>query len=85
MGIPYRAPDPPPLPKVCVTECPPSGMDFTGALYIKDRVEERKMYVCNFIYATTCALHLELVTDLTVETFLIAFRRFLAGNLFLPP
>ena len=40
MGKPYRAPDPHTLPKVCVTESPPpftvTGVDFTGALYIKE-------------------------------------------------
>ena len=43
LGTPYRAPDPPLLPKIRVTESPPftiTGVDFTGALYIKDRTEE---------------------------------------------
>jgi len=85
MGKPYRIPDPPPLPKVHVTESPPftvTGVDFTGVLYIKDRAEERKVYICIFTCATTRALHLEVVSDLTVETFLLAFP---AGNLSLPP
>ena len=37
-GKPYRAPDPPPLPKIRVTEAPPfiiTGGDFTGALLRK--------------------------------------------------
>ena len=44
-GKPYRAPDPPPLPKARVNEGPPfsvTGVDFTGALYIKDRGKKRK-------------------------------------------
>ena len=79
MGKPNRAPDPPPLPKICVTESLPitvTGVDFTVALYIKDRTEESKMYICVFICATASALHIEVVTDLTVDTFLLAFRRF---------
>ena len=53
-----------------------TGVDFTSALYIKDRAEESKVYICILICATTCALHIEVVTDLTVDTFLLAFRRF---------
>ena len=44
MGKPHRAQDPPPLPKVRVTEFPPfsaSGVDFTGAVYVKDGEGER--------------------------------------------
>ena len=79
-GKPFRAPDPPPLPKVRVTESPPftvTGVDFTGALYIKDRGEgETKVYICIFTCAVTRAVHIEVVRDLTVQTFLLAFRRF---------
>ena len=35
-----------------------------------------KVYVCLFTCAVTRAVHLELVTDLSVETFLLAVRRF---------
>ena len=50
-------------------------IDFTGALYVKER-EETKVYICLFSCAVTRAVHLEVVIDLTVETFLLAFRRF---------
>ena len=76
---PFHAPDPPPLPKVCVTESPPftfTGVDFTGALYIEDRGGEIKVYICIFTCAVTRAVHNEVVRDLTVQTFLLAFRRF---------
>ena len=78
-GKPYRAPDPPPLPKIRVTEAPPftiTGVDFTGALFVKEGNQEKKVYICLFTCATTRAVHLEVVSDLTVETFLLAFRRF---------
>ena len=79
-GKPFQAPDPPPLPKVRVTESPPftvTGVDFTGALYIKDRGEgETKVYICIFMCAVTRAVHIEVVRDLTVQTFLLAFQRF---------
>ena len=78
VGKPYRSPDPPPLPKIQVMEAPPftvTGVDFTGALYMKER-EESKVYICSFSCAVTRAVHLEVATDLSVETFLLAFRRF---------
>ena len=38
--------------------------------------EEMKVHICLFSCAITRAVHLKVVTDLTVETFLLAFRRF---------
>ena len=78
VGKPYKSPDLPPLPKIRIMEAPPftvTGVDFTGAQYVKER-EEMKVYICLFSCAVTRAVHLEVVTDLTVETFLLAFRRF---------
>ena len=80
MGRPYRAPESPPLPKVRVTEAPPftiTGVDFTGALYVKGSTgQDTKVYICLFSCAVSRAVHLEVVNDLTVDTFLLAFRRF---------
>ena len=82
MGKPYVAPESPPLPKVRVTEAPPftiTGVDFTGALYVKGSTNgETKVYICLFTCAVTRAVHLEVVSDLTVDTFLLAFRRFVS-------
>ena len=78
-GRPNSPPDPPPLSKVRVEESKPftvTGVDFTGALYVKDTDGERKVYICLFTCACTRAVHLEIVSDLSVETFLLAFRRF---------
>ncbi|XP_065904022.1 uncharacterized protein [Dysidea avara] len=49
-------------------------------MYVKNEgaVGEYKVYVCLFTCASTCAIHLEVVTDLTEVTFLQAFRRFAA-------
>ena len=57
-----------------------AGVDYTGALNIRDPVtgEYRKIYVALFTCATTRAVHLELALDLTAETFLNVFRRFVA-------
>ena len=52
-----------------------TGVDFTGALYMRGR-DENKVYVYLFTCAVSRAVHLEIVTNLSVETFLLAFRRF---------
>ena len=82
MGKPYKAPESPPLPKVRVTEAPPftiTDVDFTGALYVKGSDSgETKVSICLFSCAVTRAVHLEVVSDLTVDTFLLAFRRFVS-------
>ena len=53
-----------------------TGMDFTKALYIQMNGAESKVYICLFMCAITRAVHLEIVTDLITETFLLALRRF---------
>ena len=78
-GRPYTAPDPPPLVKARVQQSMPfevTGIDFTGALYVRDAKGENKVYICLFTCAVSRAIHLEIVTDLTVECFLQAFRCF---------
>ena len=78
-GKPYQIPDPPPLIKERIQSAQPfefTGVDFTGAMYVQDRGHENKVYVCLFTCAVSRAVHLEIVTDLSVESFLQAFRRF---------
>ena len=75
MGKPYQIPDPPPLPKVRVGNSRPftvTGVDFTGTLYVKESNVEHKAYIFLFTCASTRAIHLEIVTDLSTETFLLA-------------
>ena len=43
---------------------------------MKGNPGETKVYICLFTCAVSRAVHLEIVTDLTVECFLQAFRRF---------
>ena len=76
---PYQPPDPPPLVMERTQMTQPfqvTGVDFTGALYVRGSEGEIKVYVCLFTCAVTRAVHLEVVTDLSVETFLLALRRF---------
>ena len=54
-----------------------TGVDFTGALYVRDHAgNETKAYICLFTCASTRAIHLELVPDLSEYSFMLAFRRF---------
>ena len=79
---PYIAPDPPPLPTYRLENSPPftvTGIDFSGVLYVREKIGiESKAYVCLFTCASTRAIHLELVHDLTEESFMQAFRRFVS-------
>ena len=81
-GRPYATPESVSLPKVRVQDVSPftiTGVDFTEALYVKQcNGEESKVYICLLTCATSRAVHLEVVTDLSVPTFLLAFRRFAA-------
>ena len=73
----------PDLPRILVSEDPPFthvGIDFAGPLYVRastssENVDE-KCYVCLFTCATTRAVHLKLTRNLTVDSFLLAFRTF---------
>ena len=53
-----------------------TGVDFTGALHVPSKTGDEKAYICLFTCATTQAVHLEVVRNLTETTFLQAFRRF---------
>lgn len=58
------------------------GVDLTGNFTITmSRIrgsKTLKAYVCLFICCATKAIHLELISDLSTEAFLAAFRRFMA-------
>ncbi|GFQ90314.1 integrase catalytic domain-containing protein [Trichonephila clavata] len=73
------------LPRDRITQSPPFqivGIDFTGAILVKDNQETHKSYVSLFTCAVTRAVHLELISDMSTKCFLLALRRFLArrGN-----
>lgn len=73
------------LPSVRVTISRPfenSGVDYCGPFYVRDRVRRNskkyKSYVAIFICMATKAVHIELVEDLTTESFLATLKRFIA-------
>ncbi|XP_052233274.1 uncharacterized protein LOC127846138 [Dreissena polymorpha] len=88
VGKPYSAPDPPPLPAMRVEEADPftvTGVDFSGALQVRGTDgQNTKAYICLFTCASTRAEHLELVPDLSTETFLQAYRRFCSRHSVVP-
>ena len=53
------------------------GIDFAGPLFFKEKREMRKCYITVFSCITR-GIHLELVIDLTTNTVLNCFRRFIA-------
>ena len=77
----------PQLPRGRVSDDPPftnSGIDFAGPIYVTADSGTRKAYICLFTCQITRAIHLELVTDLSIESFLQAFRRFASRRRGLP-
>ncbi|XP_044574182.1 uncharacterized protein LOC123258378, partial [Drosophila ananassae] len=73
------------LPSIRITQSLPfvnSGCDYAGPITLKDRkgrnAKKSKGYICLFVCLVTSALHLELATDLSTETFLAALRRFMS-------
>ena len=53
------------------------GVDFAGPLYVKNQSNSLdKVYLTIFTCATTRAIHLELVSDLSTDSFLLCLKRF---------
>ena len=71
------------LPADRVRPAPPFqniGLDYAGPLIVKRGYTRKpineKAFVCIFVCTVTKAVHLELVGDLSIDSFLAAFRRF---------
>lgn len=76
-----NAPGTAPYPEYRVVESAPftaTGIDYTGALHIRDKNVVSKVYICLYTCMVTRAIHLELVEDGTAAAFIRAFRRFTA-------
>lgn len=73
------------LPKARVTPAPPfynTGIDYAGPVYLSSKkgrgAKVSKAYIALFVCFVTKATHLELVSDLSKDAFIAAFRRFVA-------
>ena len=82
-GKPYASPDHAPLPDFHVSEEYPfshTGVDFAGPIFVKTSLrketEMTKSYIALYTCASTRAVHLELVPNLTADAFIRSFRRF---------
>ena len=80
----YRYSDQPALPSYRINSAPPFsavGYDYRGHLFIKSNAaKQSRAYIAVFACCITRAVHLKLVTDSTIEQFLLAFRYFCAGK-----
>ena len=80
-GLSYGSPKSGQLPEFRVREehaFSAVGIDFAGPLYVQTLDATKKVYLALFTCGTTRAVHLELVPDLTAETFMLCFRRFVS-------
>ncbi|CAK1589376.1 unnamed protein product [Parnassius mnemosyne] len=59
-----------------------SGVDYAGPIQVRPTkgrgYRSTKGYICLFVCMATKALHLEVVSDMTAQSFLAAFKRFVA-------
>ena len=75
---PYDACESPPLPQIRVKEHPPFncvGVDYAGPFYVRSG---EKVSISLFSCCMTWAIHLEVVPDMSTESFITCFKRFAA-------
>jgi hypothetical protein len=82
---PFKAPGPPPLPPMRLSDMPPftnAGVDFAGPIYCRERgsKEAYKSYIALFTCASTRAVSLELVPNMTAHSFKNAMIRFVSNR-----
>ena len=57
------------------------GVDHTGHFYDRDAQGQRiKLYICLFVCATTRAIHLKVVDNLSTKSFILCLRRLAAAK-----
>ena len=83
-GQHYAIPPTAPLPQFRVEESPVftnTGIDFVGPLFVKRGAREKgdmeKVYIALYTCGSSRAVHLDVVPDLTAETFIRSFKRFI--------
>ena len=74
------------LPKDQVSEAPPftyCGIDLFGPFMVKERRSVMKRYGALFTYMASRAVHIEVVTTMETDSFIVALRRMIArrGNI----
>lgn len=72
-----------PAPRVTLTRAfNHVGIDFSGAIAIRSVMTRNckysKGYICLFVCLSTRAIHLELVTDMSTQSFICALKRFIS-------
>ena len=84
-GLAYSAPPQPPLPDFRVSDdfaFSRLGVDFAGPVFVKDVYSRskrcNKVYIAIFTCASSRAVHLELLPDLSTLSFLKSFKRLIA-------
>ena len=82
-GGPFNGPPPPPLPEFRVKEDPAftyTGVDFAGPLSAWNGPSRSasKVLICVFTCLVTRGVHLDIVCDLSTDTFLRCLKRFAA-------
>uniref|UniRef100_A0A1I7VZ41 Integrase catalytic domain-containing protein n=1 Tax=Loa loa TaxID=7209 RepID=A0A1I7VZ41_LOALO len=78
---PYKLPPMPNLPETRVKRSKPFeqiGLDYMGPITIKHNNEKFKRWIALFTCFTTRAIHLELVENLSAESFMYVLRRFIS-------
>lgn len=82
-GTPFKTPPPPPLPTFRVKDDPAftyTGVDFAGPLSIRasGMSTTSKVWICLFTCFVTRAVHLDIVSDQSTQTFIRCLKRFAA-------
>ena len=82
-GLPFKAPQPPPLPECRVMEAPAFsyvGVDFAGPLVIRiaQSSQSNKVWMALFTCYVTRAVHLDTVPDQSTLAFVRCLKRFVA-------
>jgi hypothetical protein len=84
-GGAYKLPPMASLPSSRVSRTTPFskiGLDYLGPLNTKENRDSvtQKVWVCLFTCLVTRAVHLELVSDMSAQSFLLCLRRFIAAK-----
>ena len=82
-GLPFKAPQPPPVPECRVKEAPAfnyTGVDFAGLLVIctSRSSQSNKVWMTLFTCYITRAVHLDAVPDQSTPAFIRCLKRFVA-------